>query len=422
MNPVVVIPSFWDADDSPRPLGQRGVYDHATPVDKPVPELETCLASLEQVRGIMRVIVLLVAPPAYECSARARVDGICRTHARLNPFVVGRREAELLQRAVSRVARDVGEMASLHGYGLIRNTGLLAATALGHDCVVFMDDDEVAVDPNFLIDAVYGLTMRAGDNTIICAKTGFFVNADDSPYASERVAWRDRAWSKHAGFNAWMRRALDPETPRVLRSNVCCGGCMALHASAFTLVPFDPWIPRGEDLDYMLNLRIQGMDLWFDSQWSVRRLPPSAQPLPARFLQDAYRWIYDARKVAHCNARIETSKVSPEALRPYPGPWLTDDVTGRFRVTALRRALVCREHRDYLRVLRDVSGGASAYAEEHVREYLPFVARWRRVAATLWDDRDLADLLVGSGTPKAPTPRQTSSWMELGGGNLGGDL
>ena len=80
MNPVIVIPSYWSRNDALSQVGDVGIYDHATPISKPLPELETCLQSLEQVRGVLRVVVLVVSPPAFAESARARVDGICRMH------------------------------------------------------------------------------------------------------------------------------------------------------------------------------------------------------------------------------------------------------------------------------------------------------------------------------------------------------
>ena len=84
MNPAIVIPTYWANDPS-----QPGVYDHATAVDEPLPELARCLDSLDDVCGVIRVIVLLVAPPEAEASARARIQAIVREHADLNPLVIG---------------------------------------------------------------------------------------------------------------------------------------------------------------------------------------------------------------------------------------------------------------------------------------------------------------------------------------------
>ena len=104
MNPVVVIPTYWDRVVRPGALGERGVYDYTTPIDKPLPELENCLSSLERVSGVLRVIVLVVAPKSCEESARARVSSICRAHADLNPLIVGSQEAAHVERAVGRMA------------------------------------------------------------------------------------------------------------------------------------------------------------------------------------------------------------------------------------------------------------------------------------------------------------------------------
>lgn len=281
MNPVVVIPSFWAQGEKPGALGERGVYDYTTRIDKPLPELESCLASLEQVRGILRVIVLVVAPPSCEESARARVNSICRAHVGLNPLVVGAQEAAHVEHAVARMAHHVaGETVSLRGYGAIRNMGLAVAAVLGHDVVVFLDDDEVALDADFLVNAVYGLGSLTRQNLQVLAKSGFFVDEFDSPYAEPTEEWSERYWSKAADFNKVMERA-QTGASRITRSNHLCGGCCALHAAAYSRVPFDPYITRGEDLDYVLNLRANGLDAWFDNAWFVRAQPPRSRcPCP----------------------------------------------------------------------------------------------------------------------------------------------
>ena len=71
MNPAIVIPSYWTSTEE-----RVGGYDHATPVGTPNPELARCLESLEQVRGVVRTIILLVASPESERRARAQVDAM----------------------------------------------------------------------------------------------------------------------------------------------------------------------------------------------------------------------------------------------------------------------------------------------------------------------------------------------------------
>ena len=400
MNPVIVIPSYWARDDEPTDVGEIGVYDHATPVDKPLPELETCLSSLDLCRGVLRVVILLVAPPSCEASARARVEGICRMHSNLNPLVIGREEGALVSRVVGELAPALqGEPVSLRGYGAIRNMGLAVAAVLGHDVVVFLDDDEVILDPDFLVDAVYGLGQKNRQGIPILAKTGYFLDRDDSPYADpSKPRWCDRHWSKRDEFNQAMHRALTGT--RVSRASYICGGCFAVSAQAFTRVAFDPQITRGEDLDYLLNLRMNAIDVWFDNQWRVKHLPPAIPSRASRFLQDVYRWAYERKKLEVCNATIGLRRVTSEALSPYPGPWMTADVDRRALLTAIRRAIVGPERGAYLRIATRGRLEARAWAEGVARGYLQLQTFWPRIMVTLWDNKLLARRLLKMGTAR----------------------
>lgn len=387
MNPAIVIPSFWDRGSQSGPLGERGAYDYTTPIDKPLPELELCLSSLEQVRGVIRVIVLLAAPPECEEAARARVTSICRAHADLNPLIVGAREASHVERVVARVAHHVaGETVSLRGYGAIRNMGLAVASVFGHDVVVFLDDDNVALDENFLINAVFGLGSLTRQNLKILAKSGFFVDSFDSPYAEPSGEWTERYWSKAADFNKVMERAQTSPT-RITRSNHMCGGCCAIHAAAFSKVPFDPYITRGEDLDYVLDLRANSMDVWFDNEWFVRSQPPEEMaPAPSLFMQDVHRWLYEYRKLDAMNARRDLRTITPESLMPYPAPWLSAEVRGRVFKTALRRFLKGPDRLSYLRILTQGRFEADRFARSASSRYLSFAMVWPGIVSSLWED------------------------------------
>ena len=402
MNPVIVIPSYWSRTDDLVQVGDVGIYDHSTPISKPLPELETCLQSLEQVRGVLRVIVLVVAPPAFADSARARVDGICRSHPNLNPMVIGRREAQEVIHVIDQVAPGLdGEPCSLRGYGAIRNMGLAVAATLGHDVVVFLDDDEVALSDSFLIDAVYGIGLETRQGLPIQAKSGYYIDRNDSPYASQdKPKWENRWWAKRQEFNEWMQQALD--NTRISRSNFVCGGCFAIGAEAFCSVAFDPLITRGEDLDYLLNLRMHGFDVWFDNEWYVRHLPPEVPSHAARFLQNVYRWDYEVKKLEASREIINLRHVTPESLRPYPASWVDEPLLRKriFR-TALARAIKGPERRAYLEVLLSGRKEAERWAASVARDYFAFQTYWPRIMASLWEDRVLAHTLMVMGQPKA---------------------
>ena len=398
MNPVIVIPSYWDRSARPGPLGERGVYDYTTPIDKPLPELEVCLSSLERVSGVLRVIVLVVAPQGCEEAARARVNSICRSHADLNPLVIGAREASHVERAVSRMAHHVaGETVSLRGYGAIRNMGLAVAAILGHDVVVFLDDDEVALGEDYLTKAVWGLGSLTRQNLQVLVKSGFFIDELGSPYAEPSGAWSEKYWSKAADFNRVMERA-QTSASRITRSNHLCGGCCALHAAAFSKAPFDPYITRGEDLDYVLNVRAMGMDVWFDNEWCVQSQPPEEMAgAPSLFMQDVHRWLYEYRKLDAMNARRDLHTITPESLMPYPAPWLSSGVRRRVFRTALRRFLTGPDRLAYLRILVRGRFDADRFARSASSRYLSFAMVWPTIVAALWEDRVIASAILQTG-------------------------
>ena len=403
MNPAIVIPSFWARDARPGALAERGAYDYTTPIDKPLPELESCHASLEQVSGVLRTIVLVVAPKECEESARARVESICRAHASLSPLVIGSREAAHVERVVARLAHHVaGETVSLRGYGAIRNMGLAVAAVLGHDVVVFLDDDEVALESDFLTKAVWGLGSLTRQNLQVLVKSGFFVDEEGSPYAKASTAWSERWWSKAADFNHVMRR-LQTSSSRISRSNHMCGGCCALHAAAFSRVPFDPYITRGEDLDYVLNLRANGLDVWFDNEWCVRLQPPAQTAgAPSVFMQNVHRWLYEYRKLDAMNARRDLRTITPESLMPYPAPWLSQGVRRRVFQTALRRMVVGPERLAYLRILTKGRFDADRFARSASSRYLSFAMVWPTIVSALWEDRVVRDAILKTGEVSAP--------------------
>lgn len=418
LNPVIIIPSYWAEEGHADDLSERGAYDYTTPINKPLPELETCLSSLERVRGVLRVIVLLIAPPSCRDSARARVNSICRAHPDLNPLVVGPEEGNVITAAVGRlVPSAAGDAVSLRGYGSIRNLGLAAACVFGHDVAVFVYDDEVIEDEDFLTKAVFGLGAYTRQDLKILAKSGFFVDENDSPYAKPGTRWSEKYWTKAASFNKVMEKAQGAKN-RVTRSNHMCGGCCAIHAEAFTRIPFDPYITRGDDLDYVLNLRSHGLDCWFDNQWFVRLVPPEdAAPASSVFMQDVYRWLYEYRKLDALNARRDLRTITPESLMPYPAPWLSEQVRDRVRKTALRRLVAGPRRLDYLRILLKGIKEADDFATASASLYLRFSLTWPGVMSAIWDDRYLQGAISRTGDVcgRAALPKKPSSETTLSG-------
>ncbi len=394
MKPVIVIPTYWEGtrDGALAP----GAYDHTTSVSSTTPDLSRCLRSLRQVRNLPPVVVLAVCPAAQTPEVRVRVQGILREFADLDCRLVTNIEASRIAERVAELApHAIGEGVSLRGYGAIRNMGLAVAAIMGCDAVVFMDDDEIALGPDFMEKALYALGQQNRQGLPILAKSGYFYDRSGSPLADEGPAdLTTKWWTKRPEFNSWMRRAL--AATRISRSNYVCGGCLALHARAYMHVAFDPWITRGEDLDYLISMRLYGFEMWFDNQWVVRHLPPETPSRAARFMQDVYRWFYERAKVEYANRQHDLNPVSPASLMPYPGPWISDQLDQRVRKTAFARAALTREKAAYLRVAQSGIADAQAYAADNASNYVRFQSFWPAIMNGLWNDAELAAVIDGA--------------------------
>ena len=86
MNATVVIPTYWAGDDAR--ANAPGTYDHSTKLNAANPELDRCLGSLEQVRDIPRIILLVVCPASVTADVSERVREIVDAHPTLNVTVV----------------------------------------------------------------------------------------------------------------------------------------------------------------------------------------------------------------------------------------------------------------------------------------------------------------------------------------------
>ncbi|HSK47353.1 MAG TPA: hypothetical protein VLA05_05020, partial [Coriobacteriia bacterium] len=322
MEPVVVIPTFWTRRRSSRGRStideMAAIYDHPTPLNE-VGSLAQCLESLRGVRGLGRVVVIVaVTDPAIANQAEDRVREIVDEYPDIDAFVFGPAEMGSLHRRLEQLEfPDMIEGVTLTGYGAVRNAGLIAAAVLAHDTVVFLDDDEVVLDADFLTTALYGVGEVLQDGTPLLAKTGYYVDDKGRWQRHDAPRWADMFWRQRDAFNAALDVVLKP--PRIQRAKIAFGGCMAIHRDMYTSVSFDPWVTRGEDMDYVINVRMHGGDVFIDDEWKVMHLPPERVSEALRFRQDVFRFVYEHRKIEFAKSQVDLRQVTPKSMGPYPG-------------------------------------------------------------------------------------------------------
>jgi len=392
--PCVVIPTFWTRRRLRVRDGLFNIYDHPTPIDADGP-LPHCLRSLEQVEGLEKVIIVVAATdPTIEHQAEERVRGILADFPGLDALVFGPAELGSLHRRLEQLEfADMIPGVGLSGYGAVRNVGLIAAAVLGYESVVFVDDDQIVTDPEFLHRAEEGLGHEVGDGTRVLAKSGYYTDEAGTYQHHSKPHWSDMFWRQDDAFNAALSIVAAP--PRIQKSPLAFGGCFALHRDMFCNVSFDPWVVRGEDIDYVINARMHGGDVFLDGEWSLVHAPPKVRSEALQFRQDVYRFVYEHRKLEFAKSQVDLRQVTPEALSPYPGAFIGSSITWRAVATAILRALSHPERGRYFRVAREAVRDAATYARENCQNYFRFQRRWPMLMDRIWDDIALSSLFTG---------------------------
>lgn len=394
MTPCVVIPTFWSRRRGRFSDRLINVYDHPTPVDSDG-TLPECLRSLEQVRGLGKVVVVVAAADAsIEHEAEDRVHEILERFPGIDSLVFGAAELGSLHRRLEQLEfADIVPGVSLTGYGAVRNVGLVVAAVLGCETIVFVDDDEVVTDPGFLETAVEGIGARTPDGSVVLAKTGYYVDRSGQWRVPVDNHWADALWNIGEEFNRTLGAMQDG--PRVQVSPIAFGGCLALHRDIYANVSFDPWVLRGEDIDYVINARMHGADVFIDLQWRIVHDPPEPRSRAIHLRQDVYRFIYEHRKLEFAKSQVDLRQVSPGSMRPYPGEFIGSSATSRSFITAVLHFLTGKESGEYLGVARAALTDAARYARQNCDNYFSFQRRWPLMMDRVREDVALKSLFSG---------------------------
>jgi len=406
MNPCIIIPTYVGSKRYKTSMDVLAIYDHVTPLTHQG-ELPRCLQSLVEAEISCPIFILVVAEQGVEAAATSKVAEILSVfEGELDLRMI---DYEVLDRFNLRVdalgVSSIKEGAGLTGYGAIRNLGLLIAAVGNFSECIFIDDDETVDDPDFLENAVYGLGKLTKTGVPVLVKTGFFTDKRGNWKSTQKSSWYNYFWRQGELFNAWITKAMNGA--RLSRSNGLYGGLCAIHREAFLRVSFDPWIPRGEDLDYLLNVRMYGGDVWFDNQWYIRHVPPPTRNESQRFRQDIYRWIYEHRKLEYAKSQIDLIQITPHSLDPYPGPFLEHSIGRRVSITALLRMIGrASDRKGYFRAALSAQREAKAYAESFCDRYYEFQIGWPQIVNLLANDPLSASILGGIKVEPRPSEEE----------------
>lgn len=222
--------------------------------------------------------------------------------------------------------RRFSSLTDLNGFSKIRNVGLLLAQALSTDVAIFIDYDEVLEAPGYLKVACEFLN-QSWNGKVVAGKGGFYLNPDGTILLPPRRLWWDFLWDKTKWMNRVWERILSSKE-RLVFSPILLGGNLVLHCDLFRSIPFDPYIPRGEDTDYLINASHFGRSLLFDRDLQIKHLHPerSGTFFQEELRGDIERFLYERGKVKG-GLCID--------LDPYPGYFLRWTLYPRATLTSL---------------------------------------------------------------------------------------
>ncbi len=378
---VIIIPTYWTwaSTDSHGPV--TASYDHPTPLDSEstLPALLNDLS--EQREAGLRVLILTgLAHPDLGAMAAEHVRGLLepfrqRLDLRLCDAPTWARFKTIIQ-----LSKPQAEMLHLGSYSGVRNLQLLLPHILGAQVVVALDDDE-RVEPDYVERALtyIGKTIN-GQRALGLA--GPYLQRDGGVLLHEPPSTGNIFSDKARYINDAMRVLSEPKSPLV-PSPIALGGNMVFHHDLFTRVCFDPGITRGEDIDYLINARLQGIGWWFDSNLTILHLPPHHHDTPAyqRTREDVFRFLYEREKL-----RLH-AQVKPAWLEPYPGALLGDDL-----IEQASSALQMEATPEMVARFGDpqsIVEQAQAHAARNATRYPFFLQAWGELMTRLEQDASL---------------------------------
>jgi len=328
----MVIPSYWGRESE---VGWRegdAIYDHPIPLNGEGTLLRA-IQSIERLEDKDFQLVIIAVATAEDIKPKVEKK-VARIIKSANPGVevllFGQSHLtqihELLRRdSEGKNTEEYTNLLQLRGYSNVRNLCMFIPHVLGSEMAVLIDDDEVFEDPKFISKAREFIGKNICGRTIN-AVAGYYLQPDGDYHVTKPYRPWMKYWDQYAGMNEAFDKVIGTE-PRLKVTPFVFSGNMVIHRNLFTVVPFDPNVRRGEDIDFLINARMFGFHFFLDNQLSIKHLPPSkTHPTWMQLREDIYRFIYERAKIETQKVVEGMPKVNPEDFDPYPGCFLKSDL------------------------------------------------------------------------------------------------
>lgn len=389
----VVVPTYWTRAGAEIRVGDA-VYDHPTPVngESTFRKLLTSLEALDTSAFYLLVLVAVTGwDVAEEAEARVRelidqctsIVSLVFGPTHLRPFHTWLRERGL---------EEATSFLDLSRYPRIRNLQLAIPHALHSRAVVAVDDDEIVTDPDFLRKATEPLGSSV-DGVRVDGLSGHYEQENGSIMLQvpAGAAQASNVFTRKAAIMNAATERLESQPGNVVQTPFCFGGNMEFTPELIAAVGFDPEITRGEDIDYLINARMEGKHFFLRKDLHILHCPPKGgsyrDASTSKLEQDVIRFMYERQKLIVSQSNPDLHPLTADDLMPYPGEFLDRDIEGDAR-QALESAGYSGDVDSFMdTVKRDLPRKVSGYLE--------FRRHWPAAMDALYRSPEMYDQLAG---------------------------
>lgn len=322
MKTTVVIPTYWSRESKVGYKESDVVYDHPTPISQEG-TIKRVVESCEVLSDKNFNLVIIGSATTEEIAKEAekKLESILSKYKiPVKTFIFSFSHLKKIYKFLEEKNKNnFINLLSLYGYSNVRNICLFTGHLLSSDIVILIDDDEVFEDNDFIKRGKEFIGKKIKGEKIL-GIAGYYINPDNSYLLNREIQPYMLYWNKISAMNSAFKKIIGTQ-PRLKKTPFAFGGNIVLHKDLFISVPFDPNITRGEDIDYLINAKIFGINFYLDNELSIKHLPPSKPHLEwKRIREDIYRFVYEREKV-RCQNKFKLKE-----LLPYPGEFLKDDL------------------------------------------------------------------------------------------------
>jgi len=400
---TVVIPTYWTWPKDIKDKEEKSIFDHPTPLNLDG-TLARTLESFKKIDYPDFDILVIAASTNVEIAEKVekRVQGIIdkfKDKFEIKHFSYSKLKI-LRERLFELGHYKILQEINLENYNNIRNLQLIVSYINNSDVVVGIDDDEVINDSNYLYKAAkYVGKEYKGD--FIAGVAGYYLDREGSHRL--KVGGQEKLenlFDKKSYLMDLTYDRLDHTEGCLVKTPVVFGGNMVFPRTTIERISFDPYNTRGEDIDYLINAKMKGLNFFLDKELNITHLQPDYKNTHNgvninQLKQDILRFIYEKEKIEQVKKYNNLNNIDIEELMPYPGSFFEDKVFSDSE-EKLAKALSDKNIAEIEpgKEARDFINYAKKRAKKLVPEYFKFRLLWKDMIKDIKDDQKLREVII----------------------------